>query len=314
MILQELFEDNSRRNKLLYFRQTVDSILDKISGKTIIVFDTETTGLSVKLPWVQVTEVAAIAFDADTGRQLGVFHKKVKLTDTTKAEINVQRRNIRPGDRGSLEGPKGANIPDLFRMSRYGDNDAVREDIRKVYQGFVDFINQFDNPVLLGQNVAFDMGQMFAPLKRLGIERPKFGEVLDTMILGRTWIYPLLKAGEAIGDQEATEMLKGLTTVDKTGKSKTSFSLNNLGKAMGVDARHWHSGISDAMQTYGIFVKMLEYLKHSKKKGYDTSTEFKKQHASMSGNAFSYGKRPAFGSTIDSDTAKGIAARGRPRI
>ena len=83
---------------------------------------------------------------------------------------------------------------------------------------------------------------------------------------------------------------------------------------MGVDAKHWHSGISDSMQTYGIFVKMLEYLKGAKEKGYDTSDEFKKQHASMSGKAFSYGKRPAFGSTIDSDTAKGVASRGRSRI
>ena len=64
-ILDLLEGDNTRRNKMLYFRQTIDSILDKIKGKTIIVFDTETTGLSVKLPWVQVTEIAAIAFDAD---------------------------------------------------------------------------------------------------------------------------------------------------------------------------------------------------------------------------------------------------------
>lgn len=315
MLIREILEarDTSKRNKLLFFRQTVDSILSKIQGKTVIVFDTETSGLSVKLPWVQVTEIAAIAFEADTGKKLDTFHRKVKLTPETKAEIDIQKRNMGPDDRGSLEGPKGANIPDLFRMSRYGDKDAPREEIKKVYQGFSDFINQFENPVLLGQNVGFDMGQMFAPMKKLGVERPKFGEVLDTMTLARTWIYPLLKAGEAAGDSKAVEMLQNFNITDKKGNVKQSFTLKNLGKVFDVDAKHWHSGISDAMQTYGVFVKMLEYLRYAKETGYDTSDEFRNQHTAMSNKAFSYGKRPAFGSTVDSDTAKGIAARGKPR-
>lgn len=305
--------DNNKRNKMLYFRQTVDSILRKLNGKVIICFDTETSGLSVKLPWVQVTEIAAIAIEADTGRALGTYHKKINLTQATKDEIKVQKRNIRPNDRGSLEGPRGANIPDLFKMSRYGDNDAPREDIRQVYQGFVDFVNQFNRPIMLGQNVGFDMGQMFAPLAKLGIERPAIGEVLDTMTLGRTWIYPLLKAGEAAGDQQAAQMAQGFE-VNKNGKTSLSFTLGKLGQVFGVTAQHWHSGISDATQTYNIFIKMIDYLDHAAHQGYDQSDEFKKQHATMSGKAFSYGKRPAFGSTVDSDTAKGIKTRGHPRV
>jgi len=304
--------DNTRRNKMLYFRQTVDSILEKIRSKVVVVFDTETSGLSVKLPWVQVTEVAAIAFEADTGRQLGTFHKKIKLRPETRAEIAVQKKNISAQDRGSLEGPRGANIPDLFRMSRYGDDDAPREDIRAVYQGFADFISQYEKPVLLGQNVGFDMGQMFAPLKKLGIPRPKFGEVMDTMTMARTWIYPMLRAGEAAGDATSANMVKKFEVV-KNGKPGLSFTLGKLGDVFSVPAQHWHSGISDAMQTYHIFVKMLEYLRRAKAQGYDQSDEFRQQHATMSGQAFSYGKRPAFGSTVKSDTAKGIAARGKPR-
>jgi DNA polymerase III alpha subunit (gram-positive type) len=314
MLIREILEgDSSKRNKMLYFRQTVDSILAKIQNKVIIVFDTETSGLSVKLPWVQVTEIAAIAFDATSGKQLGQFHKKINLTPATKAEINVQKRNITPTDRGSLEGPKGANIPDLFKMSRYGDNDAPRGNIEEVYQGFVDFVNQYNNPILLGQNVGFDMGQMLAPLKKLGIPKPNFGEVLDTMTIGRTWIYPLLKAGEAAGDQQAAQMAQGFE-INKNGKLSLSFTLGKLGQVFGVTAAHWHSGISDAMQTYHIFVSMINYLKHAQQHGYDTSDTFKQQHAAMSSKAFSYGKRPAFGSTVDSDTAKGIKTRGHPRV
>lgn len=312
-ILDLLEGDNTRRNKMLYFRQTIDSILDKIKGKTIIVFDTETTGLSVKLPWVQVTEIAAIAFDADTSKELGRFHKKINLTQVTKDEIKVQKRNIAPNDRGSLEGPKGANIPDLFRMSRYGDKDTSRGEIKEVYQEFVNFVNKFENPILLGQNAGFDMGQMFAPLKKLSIERPKFKEVLDTMTLGRVWIYPLLKAGAAAGDKKSEEMAKGFE-IEKNGKTNLSFTLGRLGNVFNVNAKHWHSGISDAMQTYEVFKGMVDYLKQAKEREYDSREEFLKLHATMSGKAFSYGKRPAFGSTVDSDRKKGVAARGRPRI
>lgn len=315
MLISDLFEkDTRKKNKLLYFRQTVDSILKKFAGKTIIVFDTETSGLSAKLPWVQVTEIAAIAFNADSGQELGRYHKKIKLKPETKDEIKTQRRNIVPGDRGSLEGPRGANIQDLFKMSRYGDPNTERGNIKEVYQGFVDFINQFDNPILVGQNVGFDMGHMFAPLKKLGIDRPQFGEVFDTMTLARTWIYPLLKAGEAAGDENASEIIKGFSNVDKEGRTRVGFSLGNLGRAFDVSAKHWHSGISDAMQTYNIFVKMMEFLKRARQQKYDKSDEFKQQHAAMSAKAFSYGKKPAFSSTVDSDTAKGIAARGKPRV
>lgn len=305
--------DRSKRNKLLFFRQSIDSILARVAGKTVIVFDTETTGLSAKLPWVQITEVAAIAFDMDTGRELGKFHKKVNLTPEALAEIAVQDRNIGPGDRGSLEGPAGLNIRDLLKMSRYGDNDAPRDDIVNVYQEFVAFINQYDRPVLLGQNAAFDMGHMFGPLKKLGIARPIHGEVIDTMVLGRVWIYPLLKAGEAMGDETSQQMLAGFNGTDREGKPRLAFSLVNLGRVFSVDAKHWHSGISDAMQTYGIFNAMLKFLQTAKERGFDTSDVFRQYHISMSCRAFSYGKRPAFRSTIKSDTDSGIKARGRPR-
>lgn len=314
-----IFErDNTKRNKLIYFRQTIDSILDKIAGKTIVVFDTETTGLSVKLPWVQVTEIAAVAINADTGEQIAKFHKKINLTDVTKAEMEKQRRNIKPptapgigGDRGSLEGPRGANIDDLLSMTGYHNTNTVFEEIERVYSSWVEWLNQFDYPVLLGQNAAFDMGQMFAPLKKLGIARPKIGEVLDTLTLARVWIYPILQAAAAAGDPVSANMLNTFVN-PKTGK--TTFNLNTLGKVFNVPAQQWHSGISDALQTYGIFNNMIQLLKDAKTRGYSDTDIFKLWHAKMSGEAFKYGKRPAFQSTIRSDTKKGIKARGHPRI
>jgi DNA polymerase III alpha subunit (gram-positive type) len=314
MRISELFEsDRNLRNKMLFFRQTIDSILDKIKGKTIVVFDTETTGFSVHLPWVQVTEIAAVAIDGDTGKIIDKFHHKVKLTPETRAEIDKQKKNISSTDRGSIEGPKGLNIPDLFRMTKYGEANAPFSEIKEVYQEWVDWLNQFNNPVMLGQNAAFDMGHMFAPLKKLGIERPHIGEVLDTMTLARTWIYPLLKAASDAGDAQSTKMLSGFD-ITRNGKVSQSFTLGKLGQVFNVTANHWHSGISDAMQTYGIFNAMIQFLKNASEAGYDDSDVFKEWHKKMSFKAFSYGKRPAFQATVKGETEKGIKSRGHPRI
>lgn len=314
MRLSEILEakNRNRRNRLLYFRQTVDSIIDEIAGKTIIVFDTETTGISVKLPWVQITEIAAVAIDADTGKEIDRFHYKVRLTPETKAEIQRQMAAKTSDDRGSLEGPKGLNIPDLFKMSKYGEKNAEFKELTQVYKEWVDWLGQFDSPIMLGQNAGFDMGHMWAPLNALGLPRPKIGKVMDTMVLARAWIYPLLQSAAVAGDRASAEMLKKFD-VERGGKTRQSFALGTLGKVFDVPADHWHSGISDALQTYGIFSKMVELLRNAKENGYDTSEIFKLWHSKMSGQAYSYGKRPAFSATVDSETKKGIKARGGKR-
>lgn len=313
MRFSELIEaDNRKRNKLIFFRQTIDSIREKIQGKTLVVFDTETTGFSAKLPWVQVTEIAAVAFDADTGEQLATYHKKINLRPETKDEIRVQKRNMTDTDRGSIEGPKGLNIPDLFRMSRYGDDDAPRVNMSDAYQGFSDFINQYNRPILIAQNAAFDMGHMFGPMKKLGITRPSYQEVLDTVTLGRVWIYPLLKAAEELDILNSKAMLEPLE-VERNGRKSVSVTLDRLGKAFGVTAKHWHSGISDVYQTYGVFKSMIDFMQAAKDAGLDNTDTFNKMHQKMSNQAFHYGKQPAFGATVDSETKRGIAARGKPR-
>lgn len=77
-----------------------------------------------------------------------------------------------------------------------------------------------------------------------------------------------------------------------------------------VPTQQWHSGINDALQTYGIFNKMIQLLKDAKERKYSDTDIFKLWHAKMSGETFKYGKRPAFQSTIRSDTKKAF----RPEV
>lgn len=312
-VLLLIESNNNKRNKFLFFRQTIDSIFKKFENKIIISFDVETTGLSVNLPWTQVTEIGAIAFDAISGQEIDRFHHKVKLTDSTKREMEIQKRNQTDTDRGALSGPKSPAITDTLKLTQYGLKNAEYVDILEMYKQWAEWINSFDNPILLGQNVGFDMGHMFAPLKKYGITRPKFAEVLDTLTIARVWIYPLLKAGASMGDEISIGMLDACNVTYPNGRVGQSFTLKQLGKIFNVPTKNWHVGIADAQQTYEIFCKMMDFLMYAKEREYDSSEEFKQSHASMSNKAFYYGKQPAFQDTIKSQTKKGIEARGNPR-
>jgi hypothetical protein len=146
-------------------------------------------------------------------------------------------------------------------------------------------------------------------LKKLDIKRPNIGEVLDTMVLARSWIYPLLKAAAAAGDEASEQVLKAFD-VERNGRKTQSFTLKNLGNAFSVPATHWHSGISDTMQTLGVLQGMLKFLAAAKDKNLETSDVFKQWHAKMSKAAFSYGKQPARQQTVKGLTVKGQKARG----
>lgn len=280
-----LEKDTTRKNKLIFFRQTAESILKKFEGKTVIVFDTETTGFKVPLPWVQVTEIACVSYDMDKGEEIDRFHTKIKLKPETISKIKDQSKEP--------EDPKNFTIQKIFKTTRYGDKNAPFSEYKQAYQKWADWVDSYNKPILVAQNAGFDMGHMFAPLKDLGIKRPDYEEVIDTMTLARVWIYPLLKASAELGDQESKDMLDKFN-VERGGTVKPSFALNKLGQAFNVTTDHWHSGIADALQTLGILNKMLSILRDAINKNLEDTETFKKWHSEMSKVAFKYGKRPAF--------------------
>ena len=68
---------------------TITDILDSFQDKTLIFFDTETTGLSGTKEFSQVTEIAAVAFDSQ-GQQLGEYHFKTELSPSVTSKIDKE--------------------------------------------------------------------------------------------------------------------------------------------------------------------------------------------------------------------------------
>lgn len=73
------------------YGKTIPEILEHIKqfkGKTLIFFDTETTGLEPNRPYEQVTQIAAMAVNGDDWNLLGKFEEKAALNPNTQKILN----------------------------------------------------------------------------------------------------------------------------------------------------------------------------------------------------------------------------------
>jgi len=74
-------------NEEKLYGKTISEILDlikKFKGKTLVFFDTETTGLEPNRPYEQVTQIAAMAIDGEDWSLIDKFEEKATLNLNTK--------------------------------------------------------------------------------------------------------------------------------------------------------------------------------------------------------------------------------------
>ncbi|BDR56313.1 PolC-type DNA polymerase III [Xylocopilactobacillus apis] len=131
---------------------------ESISDVSFVVFDIETTGLSVE--YSEIIEIGAVKFS--NGRKVGEFQEFINigkpLKEFTKELTSITDENIKSG--------------------------KLNQEV------ITDFHKFIDGSVLVGHNVKFDWGFINKNFERLGlskVDRP----VIDTMGLGR-FLYPEL--------------------------------------------------------------------------------------------------------------------------
>ena len=165
-------------------KQLLNSTL-KFKGKTLIYFDTETLGLKPHVDYIQLTQVAAIAYDGSTMKELDSFNTKAKLGDPAKHLLKPDS-DERKGweERQKARGKsKGLSNPDeLLKMTRYGDEGVDFIEENKSIEDFISFISKFKDPILIAHNAPFDMKFMHVRAKLFDLKFPK-AEVLDTLKL-----------------------------------------------------------------------------------------------------------------------------------
>ena len=103
------------------YLQSPEELLKIFSGKTILVFDTETTGLYAHTH--QITELAAEVLDGDTFETLDTFHKKISLNEKTLARIECEKDN---------KDPKHFGVEKCLKLQGYDPEDPDLKEIDNV--------------------------------------------------------------------------------------------------------------------------------------------------------------------------------------
>jgi DNA polymerase III alpha subunit (gram-positive type) len=260
---------------------TMQDILNSFRDRTLIFFDTETTGISSKADSSQITEIAGVAYLANTAEKLGEFHKKISLND--KVEKARERQVSNP------EEVKNMSINSILAMTGYFEENTEFTSEKEAMEGFKEFVSSFQNPLLIAHNAVFDMRQINDALKRNGSSfMPKI-RVMDSLGLVKNYIQPLLnilRRGRAsnrvqrllvamafprkevisMGKGEFSELLNSIPEEELEERHKKySYlysSLAHLTAGLKIDLKDWHSAIADT-EALAQVVKQLSELMDS---------------------------------------------------
>ena len=209
---------------------------ETLKGKTLIFFDTETTGLN---PYKdQIVELAYIAADAST-LEVKETYNEYAILHKTDAD------------------------PDILAKNHYNPNKAHKTE-KEVLQDFVDAVGRHNNPIVVAHNATFDMKMV---MTKIGHGNLPFNKVYDTLQFARMLFIPTLTALSDQGNEKATAMLDTITKRRKDGslvisKNKNRMIRSDLGTlstAIDADTSNWHNALADTQNLLDIFKAMKEY-------------------------------------------------------
>lgn len=231
----------------------IADVVSRLKNKTFIFFDTETTTLDPQKDFAMITEIAGVAYDTNTGAQLGEYNAKAKLTPSVFARIQKEKEEKEAG----TWSPNEKTVEDLFQMTSYYEQSAPYIEEEQLLTEFVDFVNKFadKSPILVAHNAKFDMYYVGKGLEHHKLPRMPRYPVLDTRALTTNYLFPLLASLEASEDPEVSKLLAMLRPAKRFVNR-----LGNLGDAFEISTKHWHSALADTEQLAGILSAIITFI------------------------------------------------------
>lgn len=239
----------------------VFQVAKNLDGRTLIFFDTETTGLKASVSHSQITEIAALAMD-DKGAMIDRFAHTLHLTDRTKAQMESEL--------GKPEDPKNWGVKKTLDYNKY---DPAKADIAEedVIRQFGDWVEKQQNPLLVAHNASFDMSFINIARKRYRMA-PISCQVLDFFKFSKLFLEPSIISLNRAGVPEAQAIHQKLWD---TNKNRLRFNQGDLGKAFGVPTPASHVAINDAIQLSQLVSKVLVFIDSVKQHfGPDSAKDF----------------------------------------
>ena len=222
------------------------SVLD---DHTLIVFDTETTGLDPRVPHVQILSLSAASFDVKKEDMLDIFNQFAELNKETTERLHTDKLH-----RIDYQNVNYKYINDFLVKSQWHDNKKDGSEI-EVVNNFVDFCGKFKNVLLCGYNAGFDMRMINTCLKRNG-KKPLDYPVIDVMRLVNIFLDPTLDALSAKGITLAKDMISGVMN----SVNKKSYNLQNVAKILNVLRADGHVSLADIEMTGKVLTQSVKFI------------------------------------------------------
>ena len=281
---------------------TVKDIVKKLSNRTWVVFDSETTGLSAKSDFVIITELAAMAIDGNTGKELARYHKKSKLTPEVFSKIKQEEDRMK---RFTSDGAKEymptmqfviddivsyknkywiaktnlSGIEPTKKNKQWKEFDPTRKSIKD----------------LLSMTAYDEKNTEFVDVQDTVLGFKKFVDAQkNPIVIAHNAKFDMYQVNNAISAIDKKSKVKAdvLDTLPltknyvipmlqemekngddrathaldilKNGKKKAGANLGVLGQLFKVETKMWHSGLADTLQLAGILSQMISFLKTKK--------------------------------------------------
>lgn len=263
----ERWQDFLSEEKIKVTAREAAHELDKFANNTWIFFDTETTGLSPHTD--QLTEVAAIAVSPEGWKEppeiMGQYHDKIKLTDPIVQRLNdpdsperAEWEKFQHGKRGRLRTPQ-----QVLSLTRYGSRGRTYLEEQKVIDNFINFVEQYPEPVLVAQNASFDMKFLSVRSER---PIPRY-PVFDTLPFIKHKLIPTMRTIKNSHPNETArtraKMFLDNIFVPRGKFSFYSASMGPLSKAYGISADDWHNALADVKMLMKLFKKIVDTLHYA---------------------------------------------------
>lgn len=241
------YANESILSSMKNYLQSPEDLLKVFSGKNILVFDTETTGLYSQTH--QITELAAEVIDGDTFETIDTFHRKITLNEKNKARMECEKSNT---------DPKFFGVEKCLKLQGYNPNDPELKELDNVLLEFYDFCEKYD-AIIVGQNAKFDLNMVNTSLKKIkpGAQIKNQG-VYDTKIFFSVFVIPALVALKEQGDEDTKGIVEAIWDKEK---NRPSARLGLILKAFGIDIQGWHGAAADVKSTILALKKIMEFIK-----------------------------------------------------
>ena len=249
-----------------------------------IFYDTESTGLKVSEPFVQVTQIGAVAFHPrgftstpETVKN-GEFNMRIYLDDAALERLNnepdvywsYKEDPENPGKMISKPSTRKTTNQVLAMNDYYGyfQDGVFPEDMHTVGIEFLNYLERMRQAspngqiIIIAHNNKFDDDITTEMFRRIGEPMPT-EEIWDSLRIVNLYfkkiITDLKKQGST--DPEHQRLIQALSIVGKSGRVSISSAIANLTKAFNIDSQGHHNAIADVKMSMNVLYAVIQWLR-----------------------------------------------------